>query len=40
MPDGALYLQINQILRYGRCFGFHQVVNPKESRLYERVQHP
>ena len=34
------YLQNNRILTYEGCFGFHRIVNAKESRLYERVQYP
>ena len=33
-------LQNNRVLTYEGCFGFHQALNAKESRLYERLQHP
>ena len=32
----VIELQNNRVLRYEGCFGFHRVVNAKESRLYER----
>ena len=33
-------LQNNRILTYEGYFGFHPVASAKESRLYERAQHP
>ena len=36
-PERAEELQNNRVLTYEGCFGFHQVANAKESRLYERA---